>query len=414
MIMIATATYAGATNNAWQFSITPNLWGPSVSGNLGIGDVSTDVDLPIDDILKNHLDLAGMINMEARKNRWGILVNGDYLKISIDKETPGPFFNSIDTTISLSMLDVGLAYRVIEADSGWLDVLVGGRYMNLTAQLDMKPDYEAVDEISSVFMDKAVTVVRDGLEDRVDSKSGKIAEELADLTDNVGDAARDKIRDQVNGKIDERVDQIIERVDEIRDNISSIPPRQLEKIKEAIQEKLDSITDAQRDAIAEAVKKRIDENIDQIKGDANAIKEEIKKAAEEKISELKRNASAKVKKALDAAEAQLASAIQEGMTQAANADIEETKEWVDPYVGLRGRLNMTQRVYLGARADIGGFGIGSGSELTWQVFGGVGIRMTKNTDFEAGWRYMSIDYENGAFNMDLALSGVVVGVRFIF
>ena len=126
----------------------------------------------------------------------------------------------------------------------------------------------------------------------------------------------------MRGQIDEKVDQIIERVDEINDKIESIPPRQLEKIKDQIQEKLDAITDAQREAIADAVKQRINDRIDEIKGDADAIRDEIRKAAEAAIGELNKTASKKVKKALEEAEAQLAAAIEDGMKQAADADIE--------------------------------------------------------------------------------------------
>lgn len=404
---VAWASSAGAEDKEWQFSVSPYAWVPSISGDVGVGGVRAGIDVSESRILET-LELGGMLSVEARKNRWGFLADGVYMKISDDAETPGPFFNTIDTTVENGAVDLALAYRVVDRERGWMDLLVGARYLYLSCELDMNPDYEAVDDISSTVMDKVVDTVLGQVEDGLDSKSGQIANELASVKSDLGEAARAEISDQLQIRLDETTERVNQKIDEIMEKIESIPPRQLENIKEKIQEKLESITDAQREALAEAVKEQLENRGEDIKGDAAAIQQEIRSAAEKKIGELKESASAKVQQALAEAEAELSAAIEDAMTAAANADVKEDREWVDPYVGLRGRLNLTERTYVGGRADIGGFGIGS--DLTWQIFGGVGFRPTPNVELEAGWRYLAVDYDNDGFVYDVAYSGATVGM----
>jgi gas vesicle protein len=272
----------------------------------------------------------------------------------------------------------------------------------------MNPDYGAVDAISRALVDQAVTAVRDEFEDEVKRKAGGLSEDLAGLAGEVGSAARDKIRNALQLCVDGSADQVRQRVDEIMEKIDNIPPRKLEDLKNLIQEKLDGITDAQRNAFADAVKARLDDRGDEITGNAAAIKQEIRLAAEESIRELKVNASGKVRNALTKAERQLAAAIEAGMDKAAAADVEEEWDWVDPYVGVRGRINLPKRMFVGGRADVGGFGVGS--DLMVQLFGGVGVRLTRNVDLEAGWRYLSVDYDKDGFLWDTEYSGVGIGV----
>ena len=391
----------------WTFTVKPYAWAAGIKGKAGVGDVTADMDVSFNDLL-NAMKIAGMLDLEARKARWGVLVDGIYMKLSSDVKTPGPFFNVITPTVKMSVLDMALAYRVVEGDRGWLDLLLGGRYIDLSAKLDMTPDYAAVDQISSTVIDEVTKTVIGQVEDVANRKAGQIAGELATVRGDVGAAASEKIRDELQIRASDTADLVNQKIDEIMDKVASIPPRKLDQIKAMIQEKLAGVTDAQREALADAVEQKINAQGDAIKGKAAAIQQEISNAAEEKRNELRNNASAKAQHAVDAAEKQLADAITQGMTAAANADLEMSREWVDPYVGARGRLNLTQRTFLGARADIGGFNVGS--KLTWQVFGGIGVQVTDRVEVEAGYRRLAIDYDRDNLLMDVAFSGAVVGL----
>jgi len=81
----------------------------------------------------------------------------------------------------------------------------------------------------------------------------------------------------------------------------------------------------------------------------------------------------------------------------------------DGIVGIKGHVNLNKNWYLLYYADIGA----GSSNVTWQVFGGVGYRF-KRLDLIAAYRYMDWNFnDDGAFD-DLNLSGPFVGVKFRF
>jgi hypothetical protein len=93
-----------------------------------------------------------------------------------------------------------------------------------------------------------------------------------------------------------------------------------------------------------------------------------------------------------------------------------TQGWLDPIVGVRLRLSLSDDVSLGFRGDIGGFGVGS--RLTWQLFPYVSWRVARSVSLQAGYRVLSIDYENGTGNervlYDVIELGPQLGVNFPF
>ena len=65
--------------------------------------------------------------------------------------------------------------------------------------------------------------------------------------------------------------------------------------------------------------------------------------------------------------------------------------WVDPIIGLRGQVPLSERWTLSGLADVGGFGVGS--ELTWEAYAGANYAFNDRFSGVLGYRYMSIDYE---------------------
>jgi hypothetical protein len=49
-----------------------------------------------------------------------------------------------------------------------------------------------------------------------------------------------------------------------------------------------------------------------------------------------------------------------------------SESWVDPIVGVALRAPLSDRWFARRFADVGGFGIGDASELSWQVYAGGG------------------------------------------
>jgi hypothetical protein len=86
--------------------------------------------------------------------------------------------------------------------------------------------------------------------------------------------------------------------------------------------------------------------------------------------------------------------------------------WVDPLVGIRARVNLTRCLYLEALGDVGGFG--AGSQITWNTQATLGVGLTRNIDFEAGYRYMYVDYVKGSLDCNLNYAGALAGIVFKF
>jgi len=69
-----------------------------------------------------------------------------------------------------------------------------------------------------------------------------------------------------------------------------------------------------------------------------------------------------------------------------------TERWVDPYIGIGGRYNLTKAFYLTGKVDVGGFGVGS--DITTQGSAALGCQIARNIYSELGFRYLYTNYED--------------------
>jgi hypothetical protein len=89
--------------------------------------------------------------------------------------------------------------------------------------------------------------------------------------------------------------------------------------------------------------------------------------------------------------------------------------WIDPLIGLRGRLNLTKALYLTAETDVGGFGIGS--DIAVEAYAALGCDLTRNIYSEVGYRYLYDDFrDEGAndflYQMSVHGAQISVGLKF--
>ena len=100
----------------------------------------------------------------------------------------------------------------------------------------------------------------------------------------------------------------------------------------------------------------------------------------------------------------------------AGTELSQSKWWVDPIVGLRLHSNSARRVNATLYGEIGGFGLGS--DLEWQIFPVVDVRVLERMSLELGYRWLSMDYTTGdgsdRFTWDTLTQGPVVGFKFQF
>jgi hypothetical protein len=103
-------------------------------------------------------------------------------------------------------------------------------------------------------------------------------------------------------------------------------------------------------------------------------------------------------------------------TIARNISKSGSKDWIDPFVGLRTRIQLTEKLMLVLRGDIGGFGVGS--DFSWNAAGYFGYRASEMISLWAGYHALGVDYKSGGGNSkivyDMIFQGpvLVVGFRF--
>jgi len=89
-----------------------------------------------------------------------------------------------------------------------------------------------------------------------------------------------------------------------------------------------------------------------------------------------------------------------------------SKTWVDPIVGLSGTVDLGNGFGLRGSADVGGFGVAA--DLDWQVVGALQYQYNQMVSFEAGYRYLDVDYSDDGFVYDMVMQGPIIGATFKF
>lgn len=90
----------------------------------------------------------------------------------------------------------------------------------------------------------------------------------------------------------------------------------------------------------------------------------------------------------------------------------ESFGWVDPVVGMRAFVPLTEKLSLQAQADIGGFG--AGSDLTWSALATANYVVTDHFSVSAGYKALKVDYDRNGHIFDTTMSGPVLGVTYRF
>lgn len=90
----------------------------------------------------------------------------------------------------------------------------------------------------------------------------------------------------------------------------------------------------------------------------------------------------------------------------------DSATWVDPMVGLKGRVYVTPEFYIGAWGMVGGFGVSS--DFAWDALGGIGYAISDSVSLVAGYRALGVDYEQGDFTFDVVEHGPILGAAFTF
>jgi len=136
------ARSAEPSTDAWQFEVTPYVFGAGLRGTTGVGPVTADIDSSFGDIMK-HFDSGFMAAAEARKGPWALAFDGVYfrLKDQATRSWQGPAgigsaTGDLQATVSQLVYQLAVGYRVLDT-SKKLDVIGAARFTRLDTELDL-------------------------------------------------------------------------------------------------------------------------------------------------------------------------------------------------------------------------------------------------------------------------------------
>lgn len=90
----------------------------------------------------------------------------------------------------------------------------------------------------------------------------------------------------------------------------------------------------------------------------------------------------------------------------------ESFAWLDPVIGGRVFIGLTDALSLQAQADIGGFGVGS--DFTWSALATVNYAATERLAVSGGYKVLDVDYDHDGHAYDVRLRGPALGLTYRF
>jgi hypothetical protein len=109
----------------------------------------------------------------------------------------------------------------------------------------------------------------------------------------------------------------------------------------------------------------------------------------------------------------------EGPLGILDREIDDTQNWLDLFVGGRVKLNLTEKLILSVRSDIGGFGFGFSSDFSWNLVGWISYELPwyRITPL-IGYRALYVDFKDGSgndrFEYKTWTTGPLLGLAFRF
>ncbi len=123
---------AGSSDD-WQIFLAPYLWMVNLSGTSTIGEITAPLEIEFSDLV-DRLKFAFATHFEARKGRWGAIVDFNYAAIGDNEILQTPEGETADMNFDILYLDLEAFYR-IPYDRHSFDVIFGTRYRNLKLDL---------------------------------------------------------------------------------------------------------------------------------------------------------------------------------------------------------------------------------------------------------------------------------------
>lgn len=349
--------------NSWQFKLALPGWIPWLEGDTAINGRGSHISLG-PDVLVPRIDLAADVRLEAHKGRLSFLGEVLYMSLS-DGIGTSTILKKVDLQIDQTALDFAVAWRLIDSPRGYLDLVGGVRYTNLFQQAVTQANAHQIGDASTRLVDDVAARLADAASSRVQAR----VEEAV-----------------TSGFLRRLLSARLPEVPELK-HPATLPISPLrERLSDVLRQRVQAIIDQRKAALAAAVLAR-----------AQAVGEAARAAAQRRVDELK---------------ADLSRRIASELTDKAGTRVARTDDWWDPYAGFRARYNLSDKYYLTAKGDIGGFGVGS--DLTWSAEAAFGWQVSRSLFTEIGFRALGVDYEGDGFKYDMVTYGpqATLGINF--
>ena len=108
---------ADQADDPWRFGVTVPLWAPQIDGDVEVRGNHRDVNVSFS-TLRDHLDAAFSLGLDARKGKFDIYGDVGYMKFS-----GGGGIASFD--LKFVIADAGVAYRLVKTEGEHPFVLEG-------------------------------------------------------------------------------------------------------------------------------------------------------------------------------------------------------------------------------------------------------------------------------------------------
>jgi hypothetical protein len=123
-----------ADPSRWSVTITPYLWAAGLDGTTAAKGVGSEIDTGYSFLSLDNLDLTLAANLEARKGRWTVLLDGLYVEFSDAFDRP-----AVDANAELSGTIFESSAALPAARVAGLEVVFGMRYVALESDVQLVP-----------------------------------------------------------------------------------------------------------------------------------------------------------------------------------------------------------------------------------------------------------------------------------
>jgi hypothetical protein len=128
---------AAASEDAWQFRLSPYGWLVNLEGDIGAapGAPSVPIDIAPEDVL-GDIETAAMLIFNARKGRHGMFADVFYADLRSDVELlPAPIGLTLRTEAENYVLTAAYQYAFYQKNGAVADVLLGARHWGVESTL---------------------------------------------------------------------------------------------------------------------------------------------------------------------------------------------------------------------------------------------------------------------------------------